>query len=210
MYTSSKTPEYLAKFPLGKVPGFERADNGFRLVESGAILQYVAESGPRRDQLLGATPEDRARNAQWVLFNDLQLEQCLYPLLGWRMGYVKLADVDAAKEAQAVADMKRYLAFAEAHLSGGSSVDGEKTRVWFVHADADAGPSTADLVVGSVFAILCAYYVDAAMRPEYPGLVRHLERLRGLPVLADLYALPMIEKRQEREDAAAAAAETKA
>lgn len=208
MYKSSKTPAFRAKFPLGKVPGFERelADGSvFRLVESGAILQYVAEAGPRRAQLLGgATAEARARNAQWVLFSDLQLEPALYPLLGWRLGYVARADADAAAEAQAARDVARYLDFAERHLAEPDAADGR--RAWFVHAAAAAGPSTADLVVGSVFAILCSAYVDAPMRAAYPGLVRHLERLRQLPALAGLYDLPMIEKRKERDDDAEAQA----
>ncbi|KAJ1561529.1 hypothetical protein HK096_004366, partial [Nowakowskiella sp. JEL0078] len=35
----NKTPEFLSKFPLGKVPAFEGAD-GFTLFESNAITNY--------------------------------------------------------------------------------------------------------------------------------------------------------------------------
>jgi elongation factor 1-gamma len=36
---SNKTPEYLTKFPHGKIPGLE-LDNGFTLFESWAIARY--------------------------------------------------------------------------------------------------------------------------------------------------------------------------
>lgn len=52
MRETNTTPEFLAKFPLGKVPAFEGAD-GFLLTESLAIAYYVAQAGPKADQLLG-------------------------------------------------------------------------------------------------------------------------------------------------------------
>lgn len=52
MGVDNKTPEFLAKFPLGKVPVFEGAD-GFYLSESVAIATYFAQSGPKAGQLLG-------------------------------------------------------------------------------------------------------------------------------------------------------------
>lgn len=39
MMVDNKTPEFLAKFPLGKVPCFEGASN-FHLFESNAIAYY--------------------------------------------------------------------------------------------------------------------------------------------------------------------------
>jgi len=35
----NRTPEFLAKFPLGKIPAFESAD-GFNLTEGIAIARY--------------------------------------------------------------------------------------------------------------------------------------------------------------------------
>ncbi len=40
MGKGNKTPEYLAKFPLGKVPAFESADGSVTLWESRAIAGY--------------------------------------------------------------------------------------------------------------------------------------------------------------------------
>lgn len=36
---TNKSPEYLAKFPHGKIPAFEGAD-GFKLFETQAIARY--------------------------------------------------------------------------------------------------------------------------------------------------------------------------
>jgi elongation factor 1-gamma len=39
MGVTNKSPEFLAKFPFGKIPAFESAD-GFRLFEGDAIARY--------------------------------------------------------------------------------------------------------------------------------------------------------------------------
>lgn len=44
---SNKTPEYLAKFPLGQTPGFESAD-GLRLTESTAIAFHGKQAPQHR------------------------------------------------------------------------------------------------------------------------------------------------------------------
>lgn len=44
MGKQNKTPEYLQKFPLGKVPAFEGAD-GYLLTESTAICLYCKSRG---------------------------------------------------------------------------------------------------------------------------------------------------------------------
>jgi elongation factor 1-gamma len=53
MRETNRTPEFLSKFALGKVPAFEGAD-GFCITESIAIATYIAKSGPKADQLLGS------------------------------------------------------------------------------------------------------------------------------------------------------------
>lgn len=40
MGETNKTPEFLAKFPLGRVPAFESTDGSFTLYESNAIAYY--------------------------------------------------------------------------------------------------------------------------------------------------------------------------
>jgi hypothetical protein len=84
---TNKTPEYLAKFPAGKIPAFEGAD-GFLLTETYAIAKYsqslslslrlrgpasdsvyvVARNGNNPGLLLGNSLEEEVKIEQWVSF----------------------------------------------------------------------------------------------------------------------------------------------
>jgi elongation factor 1-gamma len=64
--------------PFGKVSAFEGADST-KIVESDAIAQYVAESGPAAGQLLGTTPAERAAIRQWISFTNGEIQ-----VLGFR------------------------------------------------------------------------------------------------------------------------------
>ncbi|KAK7942434.1 translation elongation factor eEF-1B gamma subunit [Apiospora aurea] len=197
---TNKTPEFLAKFPLGQIPSFEGrssassgagSDGPFFLAESSAIAQYVADSGPRHEQLLGRDAATRAWNQQWILFNDLQFEATAKDLAAWRLG---MESYCAEREARAEKDLRRWLERYEGHLKRG---DG---RAWFVNAGAE-GPSLADLVVGGTVLLLYSTYMDAGMREEYPHVLVFYERLRGIPELTELYTAPLLEKRKEPEEA---------
>ncbi|MEO1480799.1 MAG: glutathione S-transferase N-terminal domain-containing protein [Myxococcota bacterium] len=56
-------PEYLKISPNGKIPAIFDHDAGISLMESGAILQYLAEKTGRFG---GETPRDRAAVTQWL------------------------------------------------------------------------------------------------------------------------------------------------
>merc|ERR1711944_393549 len=62
---TNKTPEFLKKFPLGKVPAFEGSD-GVLLTESNAIAYYVAN-----DELRGGSDAAaRSQVVQWMSMAD--------------------------------------------------------------------------------------------------------------------------------------------
>ena len=62
---ASRTPEFLAKNPAGKIPALELED-GTILAESGAILFYLAEGSPYLpDDKLG-----RAQVLRWICFEQ--------------------------------------------------------------------------------------------------------------------------------------------
>ncbi|KAJ3124695.1 Elongation factor 1-gamma [Nowakowskiella sp. JEL0407] len=113
----NKTPEFLAKFPLGKVPTFESADGKLCLYESNAIAHYVASL---KDGLLGSTKEEAALIQQWVVLSDNEIAPAaaawLYPILG----YIPLNDANTknAKE-----NVKKLLTVLDHHLL---------TRTYFV------------------------------------------------------------------------------
>jgi elongation factor 1-gamma len=94
----NKTPEYLAKFPLGKVPGFEGKDGN--IYESNAIAFYIA--GLKKDsQLLGATPMENAQIHQYAFMAENEIippmGQWLYSIAGF-IPYNKKATEKAAED----------------------------------------------------------------------------------------------------------------
>ena len=66
---ATRTPEFLAKNPNGRIPLLEIPGRGF-LAESHAILWYLAEGSA----LIPEDPLDRARMWQWMCFEQYSLE----------------------------------------------------------------------------------------------------------------------------------------
>ena len=62
---ATRTPEYLAKNPNGKIPLLE-LESGELLPESNAILWYLAEGST----LAPKTPLERAQTLQWLFFEQ--------------------------------------------------------------------------------------------------------------------------------------------
>lgn len=66
---STRTPEFLARNPIGKVPTVE-LDDGRPLGESNAILLHVAEGSP----LLPTDAYERAKAYEWLFFEQYSHE----------------------------------------------------------------------------------------------------------------------------------------
>ena len=66
---ATRTPEFLAKNPNGRIPLLEIPGHGF-LAESHAIISYLAEGSP----LVPADRLERARMWQWLCFEQYNLE----------------------------------------------------------------------------------------------------------------------------------------
>jgi elongation factor 1-gamma len=115
---TNKSPEFLAKFPMGKIPALETA-SGFLLAEGSAIAYYLADSGPKREQLLGKTPEERALVQMWCGLADSEI----FPNMGLVVGPMLTgspydAKVVAEKEEAYLRALKRV----ELHLKGGEKM----------------------------------------------------------------------------------------
>jgi glutathione S-transferase len=113
----TRTSDYLAKNPNGKVPLLELED-GRRLAESDAILCYLAEGTP-------FLPDDswlRAQTLQWLFFEQYSHEPCIAVarfIRGWLPAeHPRQAEVPALLQKGA-----QVLAVMEQHLAG---------REWFV------------------------------------------------------------------------------
>ncbi len=69
---STRTPEFLAKNPIGKVPLLEFPD-GRRLAESNAILLHLAEGTP----YLPSDTFERAKTYEWLFFEQYSHEPAI-------------------------------------------------------------------------------------------------------------------------------------
>ena len=106
----TRTPEYLAKNPNGKVPMLELGD-GRVLVESNAILHWLAEGTPYLPQ----DPWQRAQALSWMFFEQYSHEPYVAVarfICGWTpAGSPRRADLPRLRERghQALAVMERHL-----------------------------------------------------------------------------------------------------
>ncbi|MCR6661703.1 MAG: glutathione S-transferase family protein [Luteimonas sp.] len=155
----TRTAEYLAKNPNGKVPMLE-LDDGRILVESNAILHFLAEG----TSFLPDDPWQRAQALSWMFFEQYSHEPCIAVarfICGWTpLDSPRRADLPRLRERGHAA-----LAVMERHLG---------TRAWFTGADY----GIADI---ALFA-----YTDVAgdggfdLSP-YPALRDWLARVRDTP-----------------------------
>jgi glutathione S-transferase len=96
----TRTPEYLKLHPFAKVPALE--DGDFRLFESAAICNYLAEKNPAAGLLPATGTRERALHDQWVSFVISDLEQPLWRVTKHRIAYPEArrseADIALAKD----------------------------------------------------------------------------------------------------------------
>jgi elongation factor 1-gamma len=187
---TNKTPEYLGKFPLGKIPALETA-SGFKLTESSAIVFFLAESGPKSDQLLGSNAEERALVQQWMSFTNHFLYATVSTLAA---PYIGIATYDAEIESETFEKLERWFDYLEGHLSG---------REWLISDQAE-GPSLADVCVAGALRLGFKYYLDVETRKPYQGIVKWYKRLLAIPeVDAGFGGLVMLEQRESPTNAQA-------
>jgi len=148
---TNKSPEFLKKFPLGKVPAFEGSD-GVVLTESNAIAYYLANEELRG----GNDAANRAKVVQWMSMadNDILPAACtwVFPTLGI-MQFNKNA-TDRAKE-----DIKAALKTLNDHLLTRTFLVGERV-------------SLADIAVACTLLSLYKQVLDPAFRKDFGNVTR--------------------------------------
>ncbi|KAJ5504957.1 glutathione S-transferase [Penicillium fimorum] len=172
MRETNRSPEFLSKFPFGKVPTFEGAD-GTNLIETDAIAEYMALSGPAAGQLMGSTPIEQATIRQWICFSQA--------------GFVASGakPYDEATENLALERLDRSLTFLDSHL---------KERAWVCSEDKI---NMADITLASALAWGFSMGIDAEMRAKYPVTVGWYERVIAVDEVKRAFGKKnFIEKRQ--------------
>ena len=144
---TNKTPEFLKKFPLGKVPVFE--SDGMTLFEPNAIAFYVGS-----DEIRGGHNE--AEVLQWIEFadNDVLPAACtwVYPTLGV-MQHNKNA-TEKAKE-----DIKNVMGILNEHLQTRTFLVGERV-------------TQADISLACTMLMLYCNVLDPQFRSPYGNVNR--------------------------------------
>merc|ERR1712243_356302 len=148
---TNKSPDFLKKFPLGKVPAFEGSD-GTILTESNAIAYYVAN-----DELRGGNDAAaRAQVVQWMCMADNEIlpASCtwVFPTMGI-MQYNKNA-TDRAKE-----DIKAALKTLNDHLLTRTYLVGERVTL-------------ADIAVACTLLSLYKQVLDPSFRKPFMNVTR--------------------------------------
>ncbi len=106
----TRTPEFLAKNPNGRIPALEFED-GRVLFESNAILSYLAEG----TSFAGADAWERAQILQWMCFEQYSHEPLIATLRFWRLA--KQLPLKSAAEIEAKrTGGEAALAIMDAHL----------------------------------------------------------------------------------------------
>lgn len=158
-----KTPEYLKIHPLGAVPAL--VDGETTLIESAAILMYLADKFPEKGLAPAVGSPERGHYYQWMLYTMVNLEP---PVLDVFQHTVMLPEgerkpevVDAAR-----AKWEKVMAPVEATLEGKTWLLGEQ----FTAADVLLGSITTwanfmGLLAG--FPNVIAYNTRVSARPGF-------------------------------------------
>ena len=157
---STRTPDYLARNPNGKVPLLEFAD-GRRLAESNAILLHLGEGTP----FLPKDAFDRAKVYEWLFFEQYSHE----PTIAVRRSLT----IYPARRAQAKPEL-----MAKLYQAGNDALGVMEARL-----------GAADWLAGGDFSVAdMALYAYTHMAEEggfdlaaFPGIAAWLARIAALP-----------------------------
>ena len=109
---ATRTPEYLAKNPNGRIPMLE-LDDGRRLAESNAILWWLADGTP----FLPADRFARAEALQWMFFEQYSHEPYIAVARFWRHFLTKLTPLQELDLPERMAKGYAALGVMEQHLA---------------------------------------------------------------------------------------------
>ncbi|CAA7262226.1 unnamed protein product [Cyclocybe aegerita] len=168
-FVDNKKPEFLVKFPHGKIPAWEGAD-GFKLFEGAAIARYVASLAPNSG-LLGSSTEDAALVDQWAHLAETEVFSNTNQVRGLCLG---LFPYNKPTHTGLLERQARALKTLEAHISSRTFFVGERITL-------------ADLWVAAVVQHGVANTIDAAVRATIPNLIRHFETIVNQPKLKEVF-----------------------
>lgn len=160
----TRTPEFLAKNPNGRVPLLE-LDDGRRMAESNAILCWLAEGAPGADgRFFAGDAWQRAQTLSWMFFEQYSHE----PYVAVARSILRYQPPDSPRRTELPRLLERgtqALSVMEQHLSRTPFFVAERYSIAdialyaYTHCAAEGGFSLAD----------------------YPGISAWLKRVRAQP-----------------------------
>ncbi|KAG2360997.1 elongation factor 1-gamma [Suillus spraguei] len=198
-YSDNQQPEFLAKFPHGKIPAFEGA-NGFALTEGTSIALYLAKLAPNSG-LLGSTSEDAAVVDQWIHFAESEIGVHTGVIQGMLMNAIPYSK---GIHTALVERQLRGLITLETHLSTRTFLVGDRITL-------------ADITTASILQRVVAVTADADVRVKLVNTVRFLETIVHQPKLEAIFgpteytekALQYVPPKKEKAPAPPAAPKEK-
>ncbi|KAG8389648.1 hypothetical protein BUALT_Bualt01G0000800 [Buddleja alternifolia] len=162
MGVSNKTPEFLKKNPIGKVPVLETPDGP--IFESNAIARYVARLKPD-NHLYGSSLIDYGHIEQWIDFSateiDANIGRWLYPRFGYGL-YLPPA------EEVAITALKRALEALNSHLASNTYLVGH-------------GVTLADIIMICNLSIGFKAIMTMTFTSQFPHVERYFWTLVNQP-----------------------------
>ncbi|HYF54493.1 MAG TPA: glutathione S-transferase family protein [Salinarimonas sp.] len=155
-----KRPDYLALQRYGQVPLLEDNGNGRRLVQSAAILEYLADTTGRFG---GANLDERIHAREWMYWDFDRLARGIYRPRAARAGFAQFAPEVLEHY---LAEGRVALGVLDAHLAGRSFLVGE-------------GVTIADIDIYGVAAYAEQAGHDLGAVPNVAAWMRRIEALPG-------------------------------
>ncbi|MCX6123164.1 MAG: glutathione S-transferase family protein [Proteobacteria bacterium] len=163
----TRTPEFKAINPYGKLPAF--VDGDFKLYESSAICTYLADKHCDNQLIPKAGTHDRGIHDQWMSFITSELEQPLWTLTKFAFMYPEAPQRQAA-EAQAKNDFAKIAKITNDQVS--HFLVGQKFSTADICMAYTLRWATSERVFGQSllldFPNLKAYLAEMTARPKFP------------------------------------------
>lgn len=156
---ANQTPEYRAKSRYGQVPCLSVAATGRNLVQSAAILGYLAQA---TGKFAGHGPDEQQEIREWIMWTQDRLSAPIYRSRASRLGFRKF---DPATVEMYAAEGKSALKMLDDHLA---------ERHWLVGTT----PTIADIDTYGVASYATEAGFDLA---AYPNIERWMRRFEALP-----------------------------
>ncbi|PWN18336.1 eEF1-gamma domain-containing protein [Microstroma glucosiphilum] len=190
-------PEFLKKFPHGKVPTFTSSE-GLNLSEASAIARFVAGISNNAN-LLGSDNATSAQIEQWISFSDDELLTPAFQIASLCTGRIPYNKVTEDRQ---WTGLNRAFATLETHIKNHTFLVGHQVTL-------------ADLTLASDILFVQNTVAGADFRSKYPNAQRYFETvINQAPVKSVFPALNPVQdnikftppKKEEKPKAAAAPA----